>query len=136
MRKLMWVIYVASMVVGCGDSTGPGDITGTYALQSVNGQSVPFFWLESDHRDVELISGQFTLRADATFSNSFVFRTTQKPSGNVLTGEESYSGTYTVSGSTVNVVFDDHFVAVSVVHSRNTLTMTVHEDDVVYVFRK
>lgn len=45
MRRYLWVcgtVAILAAGAGCGDSTGPASITGTYALRTIDGVDLPY----------------------------------------------------------------------------------------------
>jgi hypothetical protein len=99
-RFLVPVLVCATLAAGCsgGDgSTEPGSVTGTYTLTQINGASPPFTFLSGR----QMISGTLTLNSNGThrqtFGLGFQGNTTQT---------YSFTGGYTVSGSTISMSLD------------------------------
>ncbi|MEX0908151.1 MAG: lipocalin family protein, partial [Gemmatimonadaceae bacterium] len=80
-------------------------IAGTYNLQTLDGQSLPVVVFDEPGFKLEVVSGNFVLAANRTFTTNVVFRITAD--NEVSTEAESFSGTYTVSGSTVTFTYSD-----------------------------
>ncbi|MEX1187286.1 MAG: hypothetical protein WEA80_11910 [Gemmatimonadaceae bacterium] len=137
MRKFMKVaaIAVLGLVAACGgDGDGinePASIAGTYNLQTLDGQSLPVVVFDEPGFRLEIVSGNFVLAASRTFTTSVVFRITEDNA--VTTESESFNGTYTVTGSTVNFTYSDGDTD-SATLAGNTLTFT--DGGSTAVFRK
>jgi hypothetical protein len=90
-------MIVAATIAGCGDSTGPGgetNITGTYSLRTINGQTLPFplVVVGTTYR-LEVTAGSVTINANGTYTGSSTLREIQGTS--TITQTESSSGTWT-----------------------------------------
>jgi hypothetical protein len=72
-------------------------LEGEYALETVNGVTLPFLKGESGSERVEVISGSLTLRPDRTYSGEIVERWTT--GANIQFLPETSVGTFTVSGN-------------------------------------
>ena len=129
MVRRVFLAFLVLGLVACGDDViGPEDIAGTYTLQSVNGQSLPWA-LEAG---VEVTAGSITLNQDMTGSSSLTAKLTD--SGTVTTITTSAVGTYThVNGAvTMTWATDGSTDSASIVGSQLTLT----PDGDVLIFRK
>ena len=96
MFRLLTPFFLAGLLIlsqGCGGGDSPTTttptptpITGTYTLQSVNGQSLP--WVlqaeDADYMGVEVTAGSITLNQDMTCSSSLTLTVTD--GGTVTTG--------------------------------------------------
>jgi hypothetical protein len=120
---------------GDNGGTDPGDIFGTYTLRTVNGSAVPVTAVdtvedlgdgETVHIVVRIVSGSLTLNSNNTYRAQLDMETTVdgEPmdlfsdldvegtfavSGSVITfdpGDED-SGTATISGNTITILFED-----------------------------
>jgi hypothetical protein len=111
MRVLMKVaaIVVLGLTAACGGGDDginePVSIAGTYNLQTLDGQAPPVVVLDEPGFKLEVMSGNFVLAANRTFTTNVVFRFTVDDE--VSTESESFSGTYTVTGSTVTFTYSD-----------------------------
>ena len=111
MRVFMKVAAIAvfGLTAACGgDGDGinePASIAGTYNLESLDGQSPPVVVFDEPEFKLEILSGNFILAANGTFTTNVVFRITED--SQVSTETESFSGTYTVTGSTVSFTYSD-----------------------------
>ena len=115
--------------MGGGDSPTtttptPTPITGTYTLQSVNGQSLP--WVlqaeDADYMGVEVTAGSITLNQDMTCSSSLTLTVTD--GGTVTTTTDTDVGTYTHTNGAVTMtwVSDGLTDSGSLISSQITLT--------------
>lgn len=118
MRRPIAVLFaglaLTSAACGGGDSSGPPSIAGTYTLQTVNNSPLPFTTSEDATYKAEILSWVVTLNTNATYNFVFQGRSTDNgvPTVNTITSV----GTYTVSGSTIEMV--DHL-------DNSSLTATV-----------
>lgn len=133
MRRFIALLLLAiapAIVTGCG-SDNPTDptasIAGTYALASVDGAPLPIIVLEGNPR-LEVVSDHITLAAGGTLTRNIVFRFTQD--GVASTQSEVDRGTFTVSGSTVNLLMSGGTFAGAV--SDNTITIVSEGSTLIY----
>lgn len=128
-------IAVLALTAACGGGDDgvnePASITGTYNLETLDGQSPPIVVLDQPGFKVEIVSGNFVLAANMTFSTNVVFRLTED--GQASTESETFDGTYAVSGSTVTFSYSDGD-SDSATIAGNTLTFT--DGSSTAVFRK
>jgi Lipocalin-like domain len=104
------VAFVLAMVLpltlgGCGDSTGPGGVAGTYSLRSINGDPLPAVIAEGTGFREEATAGFIRLNSGGTFTASNTSRITIGGSTNEVT--LNISGTYTRSGDEITLTFDN-----------------------------
>jgi hypothetical protein len=108
MLRIVRTLSVAGAVAvaagACGGDSPTGnnntdEVVGVYILQTINGQSLPVIVEQVDSDMVEVIAGTVTLDADATFDDVTELRITE--AGVVTTETEAASGTWTLSGTTV-----------------------------------
>ncbi len=98
-------VGLALLLAACGEDsnspTGTDDtsIFGTYALQTILGESLPLIALEEGDDKLEITAGSIRLNSDDTYSRSVTTRLTQ--SGNVTTDVFTVTGTFTANGSTL-----------------------------------
>ena len=98
-------VGLALLLTACGgDSDSPTEpngasIVGTYALQTILGESLPLIALEEGDDKLEITAGSIRLNSDDTYSRSVTTRLTQ--SGNVTTDVFTVAGTFTANGSTL-----------------------------------
>jgi hypothetical protein len=89
-----------SLLGGCGSDsvvTPPAGLQGEYALETVNGMTLPFLKGESASQRVDVVSGSLTLRSNRTYSGDIVEQWTT--GGNTELFPETSAGTYSVSGN-------------------------------------
>ncbi|MEO8881280.1 MAG: hypothetical protein ABI446_12885 [Gemmatimonadaceae bacterium] len=99
-RPLLAIAFVAGLAA-CGSnsnngSTGPGNVSGTYTLQSVGGNSLPYTFPNSS-KEIVVTSATLHLNADNSYSVSAAGSANGTSDNNVIAD----AGTYSVSGSTV-----------------------------------
>jgi hypothetical protein len=108
-------ILATTLVAGCGDSTGPGSVAGTYALVTWDGEPLPVVvwqtWNVDDFVRTELTAGTLRLDRDGTCDFSFAFERTEYTASTgerqVDTETETATGTFSVSESLITFVLDD-----------------------------
>ena len=136
-RRLIAVLIVAGIAVGgtwaCGgDSTSPSSVAGTYNLQTIDGQSLPFVIFQDGADKNEVMSGFERLNSDGTFSQSMTFRLTE--GGQVSTETETADGSWRQSESAITLTYGGSVGTLTGSLSGNTLTLV--EQGLVLVFRK
>lgn len=137
MRVFMKVAAIAvfGLTTACGGGDDginePASIAGTYNLQTLDGQSPPVVVFDEPGFKVEVVSGNFVLAANKTFTTNVTFRITVD--SEVSTEAESFSGTYTVTASTVAFTYSDGDTD-SATLAGNTLTFS--DEGSTAVFRK
>jgi hypothetical protein len=100
-RFLLTVAAAATTLTGaaCSDSTGvSGDPTGSYELQTINGQSLPV----SLSVGSQIEGGVLDLNSDGTFVDIIEVRI----SGSAQTDEEVFTGSWERDGSTIQLDYD------------------------------
>lgn len=130
-RRLTMATCCGIALAGCGDSTGPKSIVGSYTLQTVNGGALPYILSQSGANKTEILSGAFTLNADHTFSDQGTVRITQ--SGVATTTAGSASGTYVQNNTAITLTYSDNSVDMA---SINGKTMTLISDGVTLVYTR
>lgn len=121
MRKL-FVLAALAFTAACGDSsTSVSSISGTYNLQTVNGSSLPYVFQAANPK-IEIISEQLVLSSNSTFSLTDQERTTPT-GGSPTTQAFTETGTWTLSGSTITVVFASDASRSSGTVSGNTISI-------------
>lgn len=136
MRKML-VLALAVFLQGCGDGgtgpSGPANITGHYALQSVGGASLPANLLtEGDFRS-DITGGSVQLNTDKSYRYVLLLRITQGAA--VSTNQIESVGTYQQNGSQVILTAPGTVGQYSASITGNTLTMTA-QAGLTFVFRK
>lgn len=109
-RPLATVALTVAVVaaIACGGSGGPttptpASVAGTWNLQSVNGQGLPYILVQSGANKVEWTADQLLVGAGGTFTQTSTFRVTTN--GQVATQTAGDAGTYTLTGTNVTFVF-------------------------------
>jgi hypothetical protein len=116
-------IALAATLAGCGDPAGSDGVTGEYTLRTVNGTALPTTLAPA----TVIHAGSLELRPDGRFAftvDSSVPGSGPVPDRRVATEE----GTYTRSGSTISLFYDDaaaNVAPVPGVVSGGTLTLTL-----------
>jgi hypothetical protein len=102
-------LLATTLLAGCGSDTSTGPkkaaIVGTWNLQSINGQALPFLASASDPQ-IEILGDQIVVSADGTFTDALAVRVTDGT--DVVTSTIDDNGTYTVNGTAVEFVFSDN----------------------------
>jgi hypothetical protein len=101
-RSFLSALVGFAILAACGgDSSGPGDtnIVGSYTLQSVNGNPVPWRAIVIGNDWFEIRGGSGSINADGTYSLTFNWR--ESVAGQTDEGSESSVGTYTRNGSAI-----------------------------------
>ena len=127
-------VALLALTAACGGGDGitePASIAGTYNLVTIDGQSPPIVLFDEPGFKAEIMSGNFILAEGRTFTTNVVFRVTE--GGQVSTESDSYDGTYTVTGSTVDFAYSDGDSASGTLNG-NTLTFV--DGGSTAVFRK
>ena len=125
MRFLACLLLVA--VAACR-SDGPTDHTpvslaGTWRLQTVNGNGLPFVVPQTVVDKMEVTSDALTVAASGTFTQETQIRTTE--SGQVTTETVEDAGSYTLNGTAVTFTYDSDGATGTGSVSGNTLTVAV-----------
>lgn len=106
MRRLFPLLglVLALPLASCDSTTPEGAIAGTYQLQTINGNHLPWtaFQVEADHLDV--MSGAIVLEPDGTFTDRTSYQITENGASRME--EDLYTGTYalSVNGATLSPV--------------------------------
>jgi hypothetical protein len=107
-RSFVSALVGLALLAACGgdSATAPDprptttSIAGTYNLQTVNGAPPPVIIFQSGADRVEVMSGNFTVNANSTFSNTHTFRATS--GGQTVTLTETCTGTYALTGNSLS----------------------------------
>lgn len=100
-------------VAGCGDSTGPGDVSGSWILQAVNGDSPPAIVYEDASYKLEVLYAGYDINANGTYTLTSDLREDDGPAF-----REVEIGTYSLDGSRITFEDDEGF----------SLTGTISDD--------
>jgi hypothetical protein len=131
-RSFLCAVTGLAVLAACGDSTGPGDtnIVGSYTLQTVNGNRLPWRVIVIGNDFFEITGGGGNINADGTYSLTFNWR--ESVSGQEDTGSESSVGTYTRTGNTITFRdASDNSTATGTISGRQ---LTVTSEGAVLVF--
>ena len=131
-RRAFLAVLSVFALTACGDdSTGPGSsITGTYQLQTVNGQQVPATVLQTGNDKTVITSGSLLLNQNNTF---FAAMTIESTVGGLVDSEtQASTGTYTRNNDSIQ--FTSSGKTVTGTLSGNTLT--VSDRDMTLVYKK
>src|SRR5687767_15078637 len=106
LRRSLLSLVISFAVLSCGDSTSPDDkLLGTWRLQTVSGQPLPFILEQDNTRKVELTGETVTLLPAGKQTMVTSFRVTE--GGSVFLESIPAPGSYTVNGSTLLFTFDN-----------------------------
>jgi hypothetical protein len=100
--SLLSLLALAAAPAACGgDSTGPVDPVGAWALRDVDGVRPPVLYLAdaAAHDTMYLTGFELTLRSDGTFTGSLTVRPIMYGSAQDLTG--GLGGSWSQSGSAI-----------------------------------
>lgn len=132
--RLVLAAVVALPFAACGDSgTSPGrsGVVGTWDLQTINGQPLPFVIEQQGADRFELTRDSFTF-STSRFTHTTDYRFTE--AGQVEIGSEEDAGRYTLDGNALTVQFDSDGSSATAAVSGNTITFTA--DGIVGVYRR
>lgn len=76
MRARLCTLALAAVVLGCGDSSNPKSIAGSYPLVSINGHNVPTVAYQETGYTLEVLSGNVVINANGTFADTYTIRET------------------------------------------------------------
>src|SRR4051812_32344048 len=123
MRRLFAVFALFSLTACSSgeilEAPATASTAGTYNLTSVDGAPLPFVAQASPK--VELVSEQFVLKENGTFSETMLYRFTNGTS--VTTQTLTDGGTYSISGSQVSLVFNSDGLPNTATLSGNTMVI-------------
>lgn len=109
MHRLASTLALALMIplAGC-DSGGPtepdADVGGTYTLETVNGQPLPFLLQQAGEDRLEVWSGYIRLDTDGRFEDNLTLRLVEDGEAEEI--PEVLEGNWAVSGSSVTMTLD------------------------------
>ena len=118
------LIAACIALFSCGDGESPTEPPkpisrlGTYALQTVDGQPLPYTYPNATH--LQLTSETLTLHPDASFDA----RTEQRRTSDGATGVVTNSGTYQVKDTRLTLTFSSGHVTLHTFTADNELTGT------------
>ena len=133
LRRSLLSLIIPLIVLACDDGTGPrNNIPGTWRLETVSGQPLPFILEQDGATTVKLTGETITLLESGSMNMVTSFRVTE---GATVT-TESYTGpgTYSIAGSTVSMTFiEDGSTLVATV---NGDLMTLDDIGLTFVYRR
>lgn len=96
------VIALTLALLGCGDPVAPEDnFAGTYRLQTVNGQSLPYVVAQSGQNTVAITSDQMVIADGGSWSEVITYRLIEN--GAMRTETSSDGGAWVRVGTTLNL---------------------------------
>ena len=110
MRRMLVTACSAAiaLLAACGSDSGTGptqaSVVGTWNLTTVNGAPLPFT-IQATNPKLEILSDQYVLAANGTFTESFQLRGTDGTT--VTTQSFTDAGTYQLNGTAVTVTYTD-----------------------------
>jgi hypothetical protein len=137
MRKSVLLGIVVALAACGRDEPGPtaptpAIVSGSYTLETVDGQALPFLVLDLGAYKAKLASATLNLKADKTYSFAFGIRI--EDSGNVRTTSDDDAGTWSISNRGVTLVSNEGSFTRTGTVSGNTLTL--ESSTRVFVMRK
>ena len=126
---------VALLVIGFAacDGLGPEDVAGTYTLQSINGDPLPWIYYQVADVSIGITAGSMALNRDRTCSEGQTI--TETAAGVADHHVSTRECTYTLNGDAITVTFPSDggaSVSGSIVGSQLTLTIGGR----IFVFRR
>ena len=100
MRRRACLTLLASLLAftGCGDSgTGPDGISGRWELRTINGNTLPWTFVQIGNDSGEFTSGFLQLNSDGTYTSSITSSVTSE--GSTQTNTETDTGTWVQQGN-------------------------------------
>ena len=133
LRRITVLSLISLLIVGCGDDTGPdAGLVGTWRLQSVDGQPLPWILEEPGVDKLEVTEEIYTLREGGLFSMTTTFRVTD--AGAVSSETVPHNGTYIVDGSSVTFTYtSDGSTDIAAI---DNVTMTLDDIGHTFVYRR
>ncbi len=129
-------VGASALTTGCGsDATSPQDqFPGTYTLRTVNGQSLPVVYNQDASGTTYVTSDVYTFNSDGTLSELAALRFTPASGGTATTQSATYTGTWTLSGTSVTAQLSDNTSFTGTFSGGNTIT--VNDGGVTLVLQK
>jgi len=125
-------LFVLLGALACSsDSSGPEvSVVGTWQLQTVNGQGLPYVAAQAGSDKVELTADVLTVAAGGAFTQLTTIRITS--GGTVTTQSIPDAGTYTINGTAVSFTFQSDGSSGTGTLSENSLTVAAQGFSLVY----
>lgn len=134
MNRLSKILIACSLAVtACGgDATSPGSasVAGSYALQTVNGDPLPYIVLQIGADKIEVLNETVTLLDGGTFTQQGSLRVTE--SGVVSVQSYVDAGSYVRTGTALAFEFNSDGSTGTGTISGNTITVGVSGLSLVY----
>lgn len=100
------VIALFGLLAGCGDPTSPeAGLAGTYHLQTVNGQALPYVAFQSGPNSITILSDQIVVAEGGTWSEIASYRLVDN--GVTTNQTASDGGQWLRAGSQLTLYSDD-----------------------------
>ena len=132
-RRTLPSLLVCAFLLACSDSTSPNEgVEGTWRLQTVNAQALPFTLAQSGTFKEELTGEVMTLMAPGSLTIVTMFRYTEGT--NVFSESIPDEGTWTVNGSTVTITWESDGSTSTATVSGDT--MTLQDIGLTFVYRR
>ncbi len=124
-RHLLPVVLLV-VATGCGGSSAPttptpASVAGTWNLQTINGQSLPFVIAQTGTNQEEIASDQLLVGSGGTFTETTVVKLTVN--GQVSEETLGDAGSYSLNGTAVTFVFASDGSSGTGTLTGNTLTV-------------
>lgn len=133
LRRSLSSLLICMVVLSCSDTTtSPNSIVGTWRLQTVSGQSLPFTLEDDGVTKVELTGETVTLLATGRQTMVTSFRVTE--GGSVFLESIPAPGGYTVNGSTLLLTFDNDDATYTAIVNGDT--MTIDDIGLTFLYRR
>ena len=99
--KRLITIAAVTLFAACSDTSGPnGDVTGSYALITLNGSGLPVVVVFDQFSTFRITGGNVTLNSNGTFTSSGTYEQILT-NGPTTTVTETCDGTYTRNGNSI-----------------------------------
>ena len=104
-RSTIAALVVAGALSGCGDSTGPDALAGTYRLQRYEGQPLPVFFMQTSIGTLSVLDEVLLFGDDGEGVSTIVYRevSTVNPAGVSIPVTRGFD--YDVNGTRVEITF-------------------------------
>lgn len=132
LRRSLLSLLTCMVFLSCSDTTSPNSIVGTWRLQTVSGQPLPFTLEDDGVTKVELTGETVTLLASGRQTMVTSFRVTE--GGSVFLESIPAPGSYTVNGSSVLLTFDEDESTYTATLSGDT--MTIDDIGLTFLYRR
>ena len=134
-RRTFAALTLIALVAACGGDTATApqaEVSGTYALSTINGSPMPFVLGPTQTGTLSIVSGNVIVNANGTYSVGFTVRET---AGAVSTdATDTGTGTWTRTNETIRFRDDADGTITSAQFASNTLTIVA--DGFTFVYRK